>query len=238
MPDSDTDGDEVADCYDQCPADPTKTVPGVCGCGVTDIDSDGDGIADCVDNCQTVTNPDRKDSNGDGKGDACTEEICGNSVDDDQDGLVDLLDPDCPSSSLIEEKGTLNLDQDAGDDKLSLEVTFAGEADRINPPSEGVTLILSDADGLITQLSFPPGAGWKASGGPKWTFADKAVGKNLSIQFDAKKRVFTLKASAKRTELVDPDVGDITTSITIGGDGFVNTQAWRSTGNGKKLITP
>lgn len=36
---------------DGCPADPSKTAEGICGCGVPDIDTDGDGLADCIDRC-------------------------------------------------------------------------------------------------------------------------------------------------------------------------------------------
>lgn len=36
---------------DNCPADPNKTEPGVCGCGVPDDDTDGDGVPDCLDLC-------------------------------------------------------------------------------------------------------------------------------------------------------------------------------------------
>jgi hypothetical protein len=36
---------------DQCPNDPNKTAPGICGCGVSDKDSDKDGTPDCKDNC-------------------------------------------------------------------------------------------------------------------------------------------------------------------------------------------
>ena len=36
---------------DQCPADPAKTEPGICGCGTADTDSDTDGTADCIDGC-------------------------------------------------------------------------------------------------------------------------------------------------------------------------------------------
>lgn len=51
VPDTDSDGDGIADCQDQCEADPNKTAPGTCGCGVVDIagDADRDGTADCVD---------------------------------------------------------------------------------------------------------------------------------------------------------------------------------------------
>ncbi len=33
---------------DNCPEDPNKTEPGICGCGISDIDSDGNGLVDCV----------------------------------------------------------------------------------------------------------------------------------------------------------------------------------------------
>ena len=36
---------------DQCPADPAKTQPGACGCGVPDHDTDLDGVVDCADLC-------------------------------------------------------------------------------------------------------------------------------------------------------------------------------------------
>lgn len=41
---------------DQCPNDPNKTVPGVCGCGVADTDSDGDRTPDCQDQCPSDPN--------------------------------------------------------------------------------------------------------------------------------------------------------------------------------------
>jgi uncharacterized lipoprotein YddW (UPF0748 family) len=69
--DADTDGDGTADCIDQCPSDPNKTAPGICGCGAADADMDMDGVPDCIDNCPRWTNPDQRDSDGDGIGDAC-----------------------------------------------------------------------------------------------------------------------------------------------------------------------
>ncbi len=50
------DSDEVClgcsiDTGDNCPNDPNKVEPGICGCGIPDIDTDGDGSLDCKDNC-------------------------------------------------------------------------------------------------------------------------------------------------------------------------------------------
>lgn len=47
----DSDGDGVNDCDDDCPSDPKKNAPGLCGCGAAETDSDGDGTADCRDGC-------------------------------------------------------------------------------------------------------------------------------------------------------------------------------------------
>ncbi len=49
--DVDSDGDGTPDCNDNCPNDPGKTEPGICGCGVADTDTDSDGIADCNSGC-------------------------------------------------------------------------------------------------------------------------------------------------------------------------------------------
>jgi len=57
------------------------------GTGV--IDYDNDGIQDTIDNCPFVFNPDQKDSDGDGIGDAC-EVTCPGDIN--KDGTVDIFD--------------------------------------------------------------------------------------------------------------------------------------------------
>ncbi len=104
----DTDLDGTNDCDDECPDDPDKDEPGVCGCGVADTDSDGDGVEDCIDGCP-LDNPDDSDSDGvcdsdDGcpnDSDKIEEGICGcgeSDADSDGDGVADCDDA-CPNDS-------------------------------------------------------------------------------------------------------------------------------------------
>jgi concanavalin A-like lectin/glucanase superfamily protein len=72
----DMDFDGTPDCQDQCPNDPTKQMPGICGCGTVDTDSDGDGVPDCIDKCPGIS-----DTTG--------------SMDSDNDGVIDCKDV-CP----------------------------------------------------------------------------------------------------------------------------------------------
>jgi len=88
VPDTDTDGDGVADCNDLCPEDPNKDEPGVCGCGVPDDDTDDDGVLDCNDPC-----PNDADKIDPGQ--------CGCGVPDtdtDGDGIADCNDG-CPTDA-------------------------------------------------------------------------------------------------------------------------------------------
>jgi len=93
---------------DSCPNDPSKTDPGICGCGVADTDSDSDGTADCNDLC--VNDPSKTDPG-----------ICGCGVadtDSDGDGIADCIDTDVD-----------------GDGFTNIEETQCG-SDPINPESK------------------------------------------------------------------------------------------------------
>jgi hypothetical protein len=91
VPDTDSDGDGVADCVDNCP-DAADAGQG---------DSDDDGVGNACDNCPDVVNPRvngaQNDDDGDGIGDAC--DNCPGDAGDDQtdsdgDGLGNICD-DC-----------------------------------------------------------------------------------------------------------------------------------------------
>ncbi len=54
-----TDALDMVTARDECPSDPNKTKPGVCGCNVPEnfTDQDKDGVFDCVDNAVALTVP-------------------------------------------------------------------------------------------------------------------------------------------------------------------------------------
>ncbi len=77
-PDNDADGDGICGDVDVCPLDPDNDIDGDGICGDVDScpldalnDIDGDAICGDVDTCIDVWNPDQRDSDLDGTGDAC-----------------------------------------------------------------------------------------------------------------------------------------------------------------------
>jgi hypothetical protein len=79
---ADSDGDGVADKYDNCDS----------VANANQTDADGDGLGNACDNCPNNANADQADSDGDGIGDACETVAPPTPVDSDGDGIVDGAD--------------------------------------------------------------------------------------------------------------------------------------------------
>jgi hypothetical protein len=84
----DNDGDGVNCLNDACDNDPSKTEPGLCGCGVSDegvVDADGDNCYSCVD-CDD-NNPNIRPNNCQGDGIIKVDQVCDGIDSDCSEGL-------------------------------------------------------------------------------------------------------------------------------------------------------
>ena len=138
----DEDGDGLGDACDGCPADPDKTAPGQCGCGMPDTDTDGDGTADCNDQCSNDSNKTVPGQCGCGVPDA----------DEDGDGVADCNDG-CPADPNKTEPGQCGCgtpDTDAdGDGTADCSDGCPADPNKTEPGvcGCGVSDIDSDGDG-------------------------------------------------------------------------------------------
>ena len=112
---------------DNCPDDPNKTAPGVCGCGTPDVDTDGDGVMDCNDACPDDA---QKTEPGD-----CG---CGTpDLDTDGDAVMDCVD-NCPDVANADQADT---DGDGTGDACQGEVAPRPGPSAVLCPTTGAGLL-------------------------------------------------------------------------------------------------
>ncbi len=96
--DDDIDGDGLVDLEDPCPFDKDISTPTADQRAVCFPDADGDGVSEVdplrPDLCPTMFDPDQKDTDDDGLGDACDPDLDGDDVPNDKDNCRDIRNPD------------------------------------------------------------------------------------------------------------------------------------------------
>jgi hypothetical protein len=146
------DGDTSLDGLDNCPGVPNDDqadlnnngVGDVCETGLT-VDTDGDGVNDPLDNCPSIGNPLQEDFDGDDVGDVC-------DSDDDNDGLLDVVETDTDIFVDADNTGTDPFDADSDNDGFPDGVEVNAGSDPNNSSSQP-TVPFMPAWGLATLVA-------------------------------------------------------------------------------------
>ena len=201
----------------------------VCGDGVVDAGEqcddgnavDGDG---CDSNCTPtgcgngiVTAGEDCDDGNTADGDACPstcrfgEADCGNCVDDDGNGLVDMADPACGAAPLVLKSGAITPGP-RGRATLSATLTLPAT------PAGAVGLLLADGNGVVVcaQLGTlrPHGRGFVARG---------RVGKGNAAMKLVRRKGGAVTLTARGLDLGALDDPTVTLGLRLGSAGFVGT---------------
>lgn len=182
-------------------------------------------------------------------------EICGNCLDDDGDGRIDLRDDDCKAAAggrlgeLDVKRGVLSLAPRADRDGVTVRGAFPAPAPgspALDPPAQGVTVSFFAGDRLIACFPTPPGEGWKKSfDGRLWLFRDRRDDSLADPETDERLRLklagrkVQITARFKDVVLRDrAEPGEITTTVQVGPYGFASTERWRERPGRIRLVTP
>jgi hypothetical protein len=176
-------------------------------------------------------------------------EDCDDCADDDGDGLIDLLDPDCGAPSALDIKtASLGLKPDENEDRVAAALSFAGEAGDIDPPNEGVAFAIldpEDPNATVACIRIPAGSpGWKTKES-SWTFkdakdaslGDPTTKETIVIKHNARKGVFDVTVRQKLAEVTNVREGALAAELVIGDALLLNQQAWTLNKKGVKLST-
>ncbi len=226
-----TTGEEITLHATPQPADPTATPPipasafvgwsgGGCvgngDCAVTigsadvtvtarfERDTDGDGVPDNIDNCPGVYNPDQRDTNADGVGDAC-------SGDADGDGIADALD-NCP---YLYNPDQLDGNHDGRGDACTVEMADTGQTICYNVA--GTQIPCPEVDETLSgqDAGYPPFTPAYAVSPDQIMVSDAATG--LTWQRSASLTYNWFQAAGKPDALNNATGLDVCGSLSIGG---------------------
>ncbi|MEW6268632.1 MAG: hypothetical protein AB1689_04965 [Thermodesulfobacteriota bacterium] len=100
-----------------------------------------------------------------------------------------------------------------------------------------MTISLADDDGAIACVDLPPGGGWKTNRGQtRWVLG----GGGGTVGFLDRPEIgaFQVTVNLKDVGAADADPGQVHAAIRIGEHAWRSVRTWRTTADGRKLVTP
>ncbi len=258
QPEPDADMDGVPDATDVCPAVPDPV----------QVDTDGDGAGDACDLCPddpryqgpcptpsptatptpapTATpSPSPRPTETPRPTPGPAGEICGNCIDDDADGRIDVADDECGAAPLHLRRGVVKMPSRDDRDRVVIRGAFTAPIVPFDPPTSGASVSLFRGSTLVACYPMPAGEGWRVNKrGTRWVFRDARDDGYADPEANERLRLRTrhgeirVDARIKELTLADLDGGEFTAAVTVGDHVAADTRTWRTTGAGKRLVAP
>jgi cysteine-rich repeat protein len=169
-------------------------------------------------------------------------EICTNGTDDDGDGLVDCMDPDCigrPECQPMAQDPAIIRFGSPGEGRDSLRAHgLIRPVESIDPAGEEVFIMLTNLDGIIYRGSLIAGDLVPNASGGRLSFKDTLARRGEGSRFGIyritlrqrpKTWFFTFRAYGDLSAATDPNMN---LQLQVGNQGFISNAVWEPTRNG------
>ncbi len=169
-------------------------------------------------------------------------EICLDLEDNDGDGAIDCLDPDCDCLPIGRDPGAIRFGRPGSGDLFAVHGSLDPGISNLDPTTDQISFLLTNANGKVYELVIPADTA-KKIGANVFRFRDRtAVRKRSGLaRFDLRyyprrdNYTFVVKVYG---DLTKATVADMAVQLAIGDDGFLNQSTWKPLPKGWKLTLP
>ena len=168
-------------------------------------------------------------------------EICTDFVDNDGDGLIDCIDPQCECGPIGRDPGAIRFGPTHVNDLFSVHGSFVPQT-QISPSTEAIGFLLSNKNGKVFELPVAAGS-LRRLGRNLFRFRDQNATRTrnglarLDVRYYPQRNnyTFVVKAYGNLSLATEPDM---ILEFVLGDDPFVNKSTWTQTPQGWVLALP
>ena len=168
-------------------------------------------------------------------------EICTDFVDNDGDGQVDCIDPDCECGPIGRDPGAIRFGPTGVNDLFSVHGSFVPQS-QVSPSAEDIGFLLSNKNGKVFEL-LVKAKSLRQLGRNLFRFRDQNATRTrtglarLDVRYYPKRGNYTFVVKAYG-DLSLATEADMVLEFVLGDDPFVNKSTWTQTPKGWVLTLP
>lgn len=170
-------------------------------------------------------------------------EICDDFIDNDGDGLIDCLDPDCPCAAIGKDPGVIRLrPRDPGHDYLAVHGSIP-LCDGTALTTEPLGVLLTNANGVVYMVELPAGLLTQV-GTFRYRYRNPAARREhwgverLDVRYFARRGIYTFRFKAYGDLAPMATEAMMALQLKVGSEMFLNVSEWQRRSHGWRLMLP